>query len=230
MAAPHKSASTSIVGLNHNVRYKDRVFHVQTEDSVVRQGEVTTNIFLGGNVLFSTRSLHRRPPDEMPSGDANAFVRQQMELQHRAAARALLAGGHDRGIEALLEKSVYQPGVMADGARAPELLVGGSPASEKPRIEPTPMSVPPTRASIPPPASRPPASRPPASRPPASRPPPAMGQSPRSAEAFTPSAGSTPTPVRSHQDPPRADAWALGAGGLDADDIIIRHLASEMED
>lgn len=144
------------VGFNHNLTYRGRVFHVQTEDSGPQHGHILTHVFLGGNILASSRSTYADLVAAYPAAELAAMVRRRMEEQHKAVLKTLLSGGYDaelarRGGTA----AVYEPGVLASGERAPGLLVGGT-AEEPPaaRAPGGPAGVP-AAAPVPGPAAGP---------------------------------------------------------------------------
>jgi hypothetical protein len=124
------------VGFNHNIAYKGRTFHVQTEDSGPSHGHYVTHVFMGGNILASVKGSYAEQLPEWAPTDVFAEVRRRMEDQHKAMLRALLAGAHDPEIERRTSGAVYEPGVLADGERGPGLLVGGAPKSGAPAGRP----------------------------------------------------------------------------------------------
>jgi hypothetical protein len=158
-----RTGSTSL-GLNHNIRYRDRVYHLQTENGGAAQREIFTQLFLGGNIIASAR----RPSPSTEVGQ----IRKEMEAQHRAVAKALLAGQHDEIIGRFSQSGVYAPGVLANGTRGPELLVGGTPVANTPVIPASPPEPPSRLASPPAPPSAPRLA-------PAPAPPPVVRQSPK---------------------------------------------------
>lgn len=124
MSAQQK-ASTPVVGFNHNIPYKGRTFHVQTEDSGAVHAHIMTHIFVGGNILASSKSHYSESARTLSGSELFAEVRKRMEEQHKGMIRSLLNGSHDAEIDKRLGTSVYSPGVLADGQKAPGLLVGG---------------------------------------------------------------------------------------------------------
>lgn len=84
-----------ILGYNHNVRYRGRVFHVQTEDSGVGNPHVFTHLFHGG-VIINTRKLDYDP------GSEEAVVKSLMQAQHKAMLKDLKAGKFEDKIVAYL--------------------------------------------------------------------------------------------------------------------------------
>ncbi len=154
MSAPQQKPGQPVVGFNHNLSYKGRTFHVQTEDSGPQHGHLSTHVFLGGNILASTKSSYAALVPTLAPAELAAAVRKRMEEQHKAMMKGLLAGQHDAEIGRRVGQSVYEPGVLADGEKAPGLLVGGekTPAPAKPVVR-TPAAAPAPR-----PAPRPMAS------------------------------------------------------------------------
>ena len=59
MAQPTKKM---VVGFNHNINYKGRVYHVQTEDSGIGNPHLITHLFVGGNILASKKSSYAPSP------------------------------------------------------------------------------------------------------------------------------------------------------------------------
>ena len=48
-----------LLGYNNNIRHKNRVFHIQTEDSGVRHPHVITHLFMdGGRILKSVKTSY----------------------------------------------------------------------------------------------------------------------------------------------------------------------------
>jgi len=81
-----------IPGFNHNVRYKGKVYHVQTEDSGVRNPHITTLLYEGGTILARKRTSYA---DILTSPQRDAVVRELMEKQHKEMLRLLKSGRFD---------------------------------------------------------------------------------------------------------------------------------------
>lgn len=108
-AAPHV-----VAGLNHNVRYRGRAYHVQSEDLGSSSAQVVTHLFEGGNVL----SVKRTSYAELLGGrDLARAVRQLMERQHKDMLRDLVHGALDAKLAASQARS-FQPGELAAAAMA----------------------------------------------------------------------------------------------------------------
>jgi hypothetical protein len=231
MKSPSK-AGTPVVGFNHNLNYKGRVFHVQTEDSGAHHGHIITHIFLGGNILRSTKSSYLERVAETDSTELFGLVRKLMEEQHKTMMKGLLSGEHDAEIARRTNDRVYAPGVLADGERAPGLLVGGENAGPKPSattalppaavksgpgIAPTPRPAP---ATIAPPPTMAPVTL---ARPPATRPPP----QPLSAQSGLLLAPATPAPAR--RSPPPSITPRMPGPNAPLDEVVLAYLLSDPE-
>lgn len=87
------SSLSPLLGYNTNVRHKGRVFHVQTEDSGVRYGHVTTHLFVdGGRILKSFKSSYA---ESVGAEEQCEVVRALMKRQHKAMLMALRDGLFD---------------------------------------------------------------------------------------------------------------------------------------
>lgn len=79
-------------GYNHDVRYRGRVFHVQSEVSAGRRRQACTQLFVGGTVLATERNAIE---EAMSSADIDAMLRSQ----HKAVLRELCRGAFDAWID-----------------------------------------------------------------------------------------------------------------------------------
>jgi len=86
-------------GFNHNFRYKDQVFHVQTEDSGNKKSEITTLLYSGGTILArNTTSYADLVRDKLHA----EYVELRMKDQHKQMLRELKDGHYDDRISELL--------------------------------------------------------------------------------------------------------------------------------
>ena len=83
------------LGYNHNVRHAERVWHVQTEDSGVRNPHIFTHLFHQGTILASKRVDY---DPELPI----EAVQKLMQTQHKAMLRSLKDGAFDEKIAQFL--------------------------------------------------------------------------------------------------------------------------------
>ncbi len=90
-------APSPLLGYNNNVRHKNRVFHIQTEDSGIKHPHVITHLFMdGGRILKSIKTSYAEHVKNEKLGDV---VRQMMKEQHKAMFKALRDGSLDPVIE-----------------------------------------------------------------------------------------------------------------------------------
>jgi hypothetical protein len=126
MAKPFDRA---VNGFNHNITHSGRVFHVQTEDSGVNNPNITTHLFVGGNILASKKTSYA---ELVKAENLQELVRQLMEDQHKQMLRNVVKGIYDNLDSAA---RAYQPGQLAPAAdgRRPK----GAPSRESlpPEVE-----------------------------------------------------------------------------------------------
>ena len=95
MAQP--SFNRAQVGFNNNVKYKDHVYHIQTEDSGLNKPHIITHLFAdGGRVI---KSHKRTYGDELGRADVALYVRGIMKGQQMEMIIALRDGTFDEIIE-----------------------------------------------------------------------------------------------------------------------------------
>jgi hypothetical protein len=124
-----KPLRSPVVGYNHNLRYRGRLFHVQTEDSGPVNPHVFTHLFYEGTILASKKLQYDAESHE-------DVVKAQMQHLHKSMMRELSHGAHDprvigffaaRGQEAFSEPApVRAPAPAAPAAP----VVAGIPAAE----------------------------------------------------------------------------------------------------
>jgi len=81
-----------IPGYNHNIDYAEKVFHVQTEDSGPTSFTITTQIFIGGNVIETRKQSYCEDEESCPPEDE---LRATMQEQHKAMMKELVNGSFD---------------------------------------------------------------------------------------------------------------------------------------
>ena len=155
------------VGFNNNMKFRDQVFHVQTEDSGLDKPHIITHLFAdGGRVI---KSHKRTYASEVSRADVSAYVRALMKQQHMEMVLMLregkfddiLAGKRIGGMEVLTEapnvdvRKISKGKKDADELASPaeqiaraQFKVEGAPA---PAAEPAPPSVRPATIPSPPP-------------------------------------------------------------------------------
>lgn len=81
-----------VVGFNHNFSYKGQVYHVQTEDSGVRNPHIITLLYRGGTILSSKKTSYA---DIIKVDNLEVVVEELMKSQHREMLRLLKNGDFD---------------------------------------------------------------------------------------------------------------------------------------
>lgn len=79
-------------GLNHNVKYKDMVYHVQTEDNGEENPVVISHIFIGGNIIATKKTDYSHL---LGSKSMREEVKAIMEEQHKEIIKELITGKYD---------------------------------------------------------------------------------------------------------------------------------------
>ncbi len=130
-----------ILGLNTDVRYRGKTFHLQTEDSGVQNPVLLTHIFLGGSIIGTRRSEYG---EVLERSDLEEYVRGLMRRQHREAYQALLSGEFDKsgrqgpsaGLSHIpLARKKGPVGLMSESSSSKEPL-------PQPEVEPEPSPSP----------------------------------------------------------------------------------------
>lgn len=122
-----------ITGYNTDVKHRDRVFHIQTEDRGELHPYIESFVYVGGEILAGKRTPYE---ESLRNGGDDRVLRDLMEQQHRTVIAAIRDGSFDAP-----DGSVRIPAEMT--------LSTSRPASPTPAGE--------VRES---PAGRPPANRP----------------------------------------------------------------------
>lgn len=81
-----------VVGFNHNIMYKGEVFHVQTEDSGVRNPHIITLLYRGGTIICSKKTSYA---DIIKVENLERVVEELMKEQHKEMLRRLKSGEFD---------------------------------------------------------------------------------------------------------------------------------------
>jgi hypothetical protein len=116
-----------ITGFNTDVKHKNRVFHIQTEDKGESNPYVESLVYVGGEILATKRTSYA---DVAQGGRDDHAVQDLMEQQHRTMIAAVQRGRFD-GPDGAVQ--------VPDGMSAPEL----PPSSARPfAATPVPAAAP----------------------------------------------------------------------------------------
>lgn len=78
-----------LVGYNDNVTFKGKVYHVQTEDSGLKNPVIVTLLYFRGVILASKKTNYSHL---IGSKDIKENVRKLMQEQHKAILKELISG------------------------------------------------------------------------------------------------------------------------------------------
>ena len=123
-------AKKMVVGFNHNIKHKGKMYHIQTEDSGLENPHIITHLFVGGNILASKKTSYS---DIVGAENLAQVVRELMEEQHKEMLRNLINGVYD-DIDAAIgqQAQAYQPGQIEADGRSVQLKAGMSLAQAAP--------------------------------------------------------------------------------------------------
>ena len=129
-------APSPLLGYNNNVRHKNRVFHIQTEDSGIKHPHIITHIFMdGGRILKSVKTSYADHVGEEKLGD---IVRQMMKEQHKAAFRALRDGELDPIVDEALAAAAARGSLRPPPPRVPTPPPESAPKTQRDERPPAP--------------------------------------------------------------------------------------------
>lgn len=105
-----------VVGFNHNVRYREQLFHVQTEDSGLKNPHIITLLYFGGTIIASKKTSYA---DITRVDNLEAVVEDLMKEQHKEMLRRLKNGEFDKNIQALLAGRSLPAAPEVSGSSSP---------------------------------------------------------------------------------------------------------------
>ena len=123
-----------ITGFNTDVKHKNRVFHIQTEDKGEGNPYVESLVYVGGEILATKRTSYA---EVVKSGRDDPAVQDLMEQQHRTMIAAIQRGRFD-GPNGAVQ--------VPDGMSPPE-APGADPTVSRREVPPPPSPAPPGRSS-----------------------------------------------------------------------------------
>jgi hypothetical protein len=125
-----------LVGYNTNIPYKEKTYHVQTEDNGKKNPVIVTLLYSQGAILASKKTSYA---DIVSDHDYEHKVRELMKAQHKVMIKELIAGKYTGDQKAETEvkeeakakaevqvkvkekiKGVLEPAAVADGSEQKE--------------------------------------------------------------------------------------------------------------
>ena len=113
-----------ITGYNTDVKHRDRVFHIQTEDRGELHPYIESFVYVGGEILGGKRTPY---DDSLRNGGDDRALRELMEQQHRNLIAAIRSGSFDAP-----DGSVQVPAEMALSAARPAAVTPPAELRESP--------------------------------------------------------------------------------------------------
>jgi hypothetical protein len=92
-----------ILGLNNNFKYKDTIFHVQTEDTGTISYHVATHLYFKGTIISSKKTYYG---DAKSCPELNELVKELIEAQHKKMLMELSKGVHDQKISEITNADI----------------------------------------------------------------------------------------------------------------------------
>jgi hypothetical protein len=144
-----RARQSPVLGYNHNLRHRGRVFHVQTEDSGQGYARLHTHLFYEGTILSSKKKEYD------PSAPEDA-VRALMQQLHKEMMRELTHGEYDarigaffiaRGEPATLDAK-GAPAASAATTAAPPAAVESAVAQAQPELPAARSAAPPATTAM----------------------------------------------------------------------------------
>lgn len=132
-----------VVGFNHNFSYKGQVYHVQTEDSGIKNPHIITLLYRGGTILASKKTSYA---DIVKVDNLESVVEELMKAQHREMLRLLKNGDFDELLGLTPPPAKMAPPTAA--AKISPVIPPPLVAAAAPVI--TPVVAPPAPSSAPP--------------------------------------------------------------------------------
>jgi hypothetical protein len=125
-----------LVGYNTNVPYKGNLYHIQTEDSGLKNPVIITLLYIKGTILASKKISYAHIAS---SPDYKETVRELMKEQHKTMMKELISGKHTGNVDSLNKDKQpdgpgEDPGLTT--AAPPEAKSGQVPLAEDEPREP----------------------------------------------------------------------------------------------
>ncbi len=97
-----------LTGYNTNITYKNKLYHVQTEDSGENNPVIVSLLYYKGAILASKKTNYSHLINDP---DFKNKIREMMKEQHKSLIKELLDGKHtsDSIVETFIEKSTEEP-------------------------------------------------------------------------------------------------------------------------
>lgn len=122
-----------LVGYNTNIPYKNKTYHVQTEDNGKSNPVIVTLLYSQGAILASKKTSYA---DIVSAHDYEHKVRELMKAQHKIMIKELIAGKYtgDQKEQAKAKVKVEKEAKKEEKVIKPTAVTDGSEQKEKQEI------------------------------------------------------------------------------------------------
>ncbi|HYS56009.1 MAG TPA: hypothetical protein VER58_19795 [Thermoanaerobaculia bacterium] len=101
-----------ITGFNTDIKHRDKVYHIQTEDKGLQNPYIESLVYVGGEILASKKTSYA---EQAKTGVDEKWIGSLMEQQHRTMIAAIKRGRFDTPADAT------NVGVMPGGGKTVEV-------------------------------------------------------------------------------------------------------------
>jgi hypothetical protein len=122
-----------VPGYNHNIFYKGVAFHIQTEDSGIRNPLITTLLYRGGSIIASKKTDYS---DIIMAEMLDKVVEDLMKEQHKDMLRRLKSGEFDSRITPDPEVGAPQESPQSSSAESKVTPPAPSPSEQETNTRP----------------------------------------------------------------------------------------------
>lgn len=122
-----------VPGYNHNIFYKGVAFHIQTEDSGIRNPLITTLLYRGGSIIASKKTDYS---DIITADMLEKVVEDLMKEQHKEMLRRLKSGEFDSRITSAPEAGSPQVSAPASPTASQAAPPAPSPSEQEKTTHP----------------------------------------------------------------------------------------------
>lgn len=124
-----------LIAYNNDIEYKNRWYHIQTEDNGIKDGHITTTVFFSGQTLDSRSTSYREAVEGVVNEDRiNAIIKDMMIKQHQLYYAKLTEGHYDALMMQLVSQQTSQLPPQARAPGASRLEASSLPSANKPDI------------------------------------------------------------------------------------------------
>ena len=128
-----------LIAYNNDIEYKNRWYHIQTEDNGIKDGHITTTVFHSGAILDAKTTSYKEAIAGITDTDAqNDIIKDMMKKQHQVMYAKLTEGSYEDIVNGTAKRtSAPQHQVIRKATTsAPQPPIGHS----NPQVQPVPAA------------------------------------------------------------------------------------------